>query len=222
MSSVKSLESRLTLTADPGPLVAGVRKAERELTKLASAVNVFGGSFVGNAALQQLMQVHRFAMEQFESMRERAVQYYGPAAAASARADAAGTKLDIASARVEGAAIAGAELVRQRLAEYDVSRVEELRAPSQAAAATASGSAVVENAYSHWWRGIESPGMLGMVSPAAYGGQQGLRLADEVTRSLGASSGGSGDAGWWERLVQAIESLTQTAEDRAAAAGGGG
>lgn len=120
--SVKNLESRLVLTADPTQMISGIRKAERELSSINRTARAFAGGFVANLGFGTITNALRFFSDEFDKMRTLAHSYSGIAASANAKADNAELMRDVEIAKAAGPRIAAYEAARQRMAMYEQSQ----------------------------------------------------------------------------------------------------
>lgn len=162
MTSVKSLESRLTLTADPGPLIAGVKKAERSLSTLGTVASAFSATWVGSTALNLARSGMGAMMAQFERMRDLSLSYSGVAIGASARADVAEMRRDMAMGQAFGPGVAQLEAARERMAMYQQSQVSP-QYGMPAGGGAALGGAAASGAWDYAGSRLGTPASAGHV-----------------------------------------------------------
>jgi len=117
--SVKNLESRLVLTADPTPMIAGINKASTALSQLGRLAGVYGGGFAGFLGVGTATSVFSALSEFAERSRELATTYTGIAASAKASADNAALMRDIEAAKFNQIRAATYEIARGRMAKAD-------------------------------------------------------------------------------------------------------
>lgn len=168
MASVKSLESRLVLTADPAPMISGIRKAERELTSINRTARAFAGGFVANLGFNTITGAVSFLSDQFDRMRELAHSYSGIAASANARADNAELMRDVAFAQAAGPRVAAYEAARERMALYERSQYAGAVMPITGTDTAMLSGAAVSNAGGYAASRLGSPGAgMNVMNPGA-------------------------------------------------------
>lgn len=119
MSSIKALESRLTLTCDPGPMIAGLKRADEAAGSWVQTFRGLAAFGIMGEALGLARSAITAIYERSIALRDLATEYNGAAAAAKAYADVAELKRDIALGNAAAPMAILSENMRAAIARHE-------------------------------------------------------------------------------------------------------